>query len=119
MRKSRQNLYNWIFGGVLFIHVILIITVFKVDSAALRKFYVDYPLFALYQVLFIGVIISMIMMRMYENGRKKGIKEMADELCVDADDYYDFKGDKIMVTEKHSLDNKRRTYAIPDKETTD
>ena len=115
MRKSRYKLYNWLFGGLLLLQVILGFTVIKDEFVALRKFYfVDHPLLLLYQAIFVGGLITVIMLMMRENGREKGIKEMADELQVDPKDYYDHKGDKIIVTEKHSLKEKRNTYAIPD-----
>ena len=125
MRKGRGNLFNWFFGGLLLINAILVFTVLKGEFSALRgsktlwSLFVDHPLLMVYQTVFVGLLVAAMMLMMYESGRKKGIEEMADELHVNPKDYYNHKGDKIMVTEKRSIKGKRNTYAIPDKETTD
>lgn len=115
MRKSRYKLYNYAFLLILAINAILSFTIYRPEVKAVKDAYWENPWYALIGgVLLQGLLVAFLLLQTFEVGRKRGIKELGDDMLVDPDDYLDFdKDDKIMVTEKHSLDGKRRSYAIP------
>jgi len=100
MRKSKPGLYSSIFYALVAIGCVLSFTIFRAESAVLKSAYWDNFWFG----IFIGTIIQGLTvvsygLWAYEEGRKKGIKEMSNELLVDPDDYYDHK---------HPLGNKKK-----------
>jgi hypothetical protein len=113
MRKSRHNLYQWILLGVLAINLFFHLFVYLQETVAVKDACWENPWYGLFvSVLSNGFLVVLLMLHYYEVGRKKGIKEMADMMLVDPDDYLDFD-ERIMVTEKHTTGNKRRTHAVP------
>jgi phosphoglycerol transferase MdoB-like AlkP superfamily enzyme len=111
MRKGRNKLYHYAFLLVLAINVLLSFTIYRPEIKAIKDAYWENPWYGLIGgVLLQGLLVAFLLLYTFEVGRKKGIKEMADAMYVDPDDYLDYD-EKIMVTEKHTLDSRRRTYA--------
>ena len=113
MRKSRYKFYFHAFLLVLAIEAILSLTIFRAEVEAIKDAYWENPWYGLLGgVLLQGLLVALLMAAVFESGRKRGLKELGDNMFIDPDDYLDFD-EKIMVTEKHTTDNKRKTYAKP------
>ncbi len=114
MRKSRYKIYNGAFMFVLAVDILLCLSVYRVETKAVRDTFWENPMFGLCMgVLLQGLLALLLMAQAFEWGRDRGLKELGDDMFIDPDDYEDLKeGDeRIMVTEKHTLGDKRRTFA--------
>jgi hypothetical protein len=115
MRKGRNKLYHYAFLLILAINILLSFTIYRPEVKAIRDAYWENPWYGLIGgVLLQGLLVAFLLLYAFEVGRKSGLKELGANMLVDPDDYLDIDdADQIMVTEKHSLDEKRRrTYAM-------
>jgi len=108
MRKSRENLYTIIVINLVFLLFLLSFTLFKEETALVKAIYKENMFFSIFTSVSIFLIITFTGIMKYEEGRKRGIEEMAKEVGVELENW----PEKIVVCKKHTFNNERKISEV-------